>query len=90
MRNDGQTDAQNPALTAVERRDAERLRAYRRKRRLIRVGQILMGLGVVIAFVHWLAHIDVFGEQPSGLVDLVAGYPAAGLVFVLGAILAGQ
>ena len=49
-----------------------------------------MGLGLGIAFVHWLAHIGAFGGQPSGLVDLVSGYPAATVVFVLGAILAGQ
>ena len=66
------------------------MQAYRRKRRLIRVGQVLMALGLAIAFVHWLAHIGAFGGQPSGLVDLVSGYPAATLVFVLGAILAGQ
>lgn len=77
-------------LTAAERRDVERLRAHRRKRRLVRVGQVLMALGLVIAVVHWLAHIGVFGGQPSGLNDLLAGYPAGALVFVLGAILAGQ
>lgn len=79
-----------PALTAAERRADARLRAYRRKRRLVRVGQVLMALGAAIAVVHWLAHIGVFGGQPSNLVDLLAGYPAAALVFILGGILAGQ
>lgn len=79
-----------PALTAAERRDAERARAYRRKRRLIRLGQVLMGVGVVIAVVHWLGHVGAFGGQPSNLTDLLAGYPAAALVFMAGAILAGQ
>ncbi|WP_218938342.1 hypothetical protein [Modestobacter altitudinis] len=77
-------------LTAAERRDAERLQAYRRKRRLVRAGQVLMALGLVTAIVHWLGHIGVFGGQPSGLNDLLAGYPAAAVVFFLGAILAGQ
>lgn len=78
------------ALTSAEHRDAERLRAYRRKRRLVRIGQVLMAIGVVIAVVHWLAHIGTFGGQPSGLTDLLVGYPAAAVVFVVGAILAGQ
>lgn len=78
------------ARTAAERRDAERLRAYRRARRLLRVGQVLMGSGAVIALVHWLGHVGAFGGQPSNLADLLAGYPAAALVFVAGAILAGQ
>lgn len=78
------------ALTAAERRDAERLRAYRRRRRLVRVGQVLMALGAVIAVVHWLGHIGAFGGQPSNLTDLLAGYPAAAVVFIAGGILAGQ
>lgn len=82
--------ANKPALTAAERRDAERLQAYRRKRRLIRAGQVLMALGVLIAVVHWLAHIGAFGVQPSNLTDLLAGYPAAAVVFIAGAMLAGQ
>ena len=86
----GRTDGKTVASTAAARRDAERVRAYRTKRRLIRVGQVLMVLGVAVAGVHWLGHIGAFGGQPSGLVDLVAGYPAGALLFVLGAILAGQ
>lgn len=49
-----------------------------------------MGSGAVIALVHWLGHVGAFGGQPSNLADLLAGYPAAALVFVAGAILAGQ
>ncbi|NEK95470.1 hypothetical protein GCU67_15040 [Modestobacter muralis] len=66
------------------------MRAYRRKRRNVRIGQVLMALGVLIAVTHWLGHIGAFGDQPSGFVDLVAGYPAAAVVFILGAVLAGQ
>lgn len=82
--------AGEPALTEAERRDLERLGAYRRRRRLVRLGQFLMTAGAVIAVVHWLGHVGVFGGQPSSVVDLLAGYPAAAVVFVLGAILAGQ
>jgi hypothetical protein len=79
-----------PAPTAVEREAAEAARTYRKKRRLIRTGQVLMMVGVIVGAVHVLAHLEVFGGQPSALVDVVAGYPAAGALFVLGAILAGQ
>ena len=82
--------SEDPALTAAERRDAERLRAYRRKRRKVRVGQVLMGIGLVIAVTHWLAHVGAFGGEPSSLLDLLAGYPTAAVVVLFGAILAGQ
>jgi hypothetical protein len=84
------SSARQPALTAVEQKAAEAARSYRRKRRLIRAGQVLMVVGVIVGAVHVLAHLEVFGGQPSALVDVVAGYPAAGTLFVLGAILAGQ
>lgn len=86
----GGSRAAKPMLTEAERRDEELMTAYRRRRRLVRLGQILMGAGGVIAVVHWLAHVGTFGGQPSSLADLLAGYPAAAVVFVLGAILAGQ
>lgn len=54
------------------------------------MGKVLMGVGLVIAVVHWLGHVGAFGSQPSSLTDLLAGYPAAALVFIVGAILAGQ
>ncbi|WP_198543114.1 hypothetical protein [Pseudofrankia sp. BMG5.36] len=84
--------ADTPAsgLTAQERKAAERRARYQRKRRIIRTGQVLMAVGVVVALVHWLAHLETFGGQPSGLVDLVAGYPAAAVVFLVGAVAAGQ
>lgn len=49
-----------------------------------------MVLGAVIAAVHVLAHMEVFGGPPPGVVDLVAGYPAAMAVFIAGAIMAGR
>ncbi|WP_198152940.1 hypothetical protein [Pseudofrankia sp. DC12] len=83
-------DTRAPGLTAHERKAAERRARYRRKRRIIRTGQVLMAAGVVIALVHWLAHLGAFGGEPSGLVDLVAGYPVGALVFFAGAVAAGQ
>ena len=84
------SEPDEPAPTEAERRDAERLKAYLRKRRLVRLGQVLMALGAAVAVVHWLAHIGTFGGQPSGVVDLVAGYPVAAVIFLVGAIFAGQ
>lgn len=68
----------------------DRTPEYRRKRRIIRTGQVLMVLGVVVAVVHVLAHLGMFGGQPSGLVDLLAGYPMAAVLVMVGAIAAGQ
>lgn len=60
---------------------------YRSHRRKVRGGQALMAVGVVVAAVHAFQHL---ADSPSGLVDLVAGYPAAGLIFMTGAVLAGR
>lgn len=77
---------QHQELTA----QAARTTTRRRRRRLLRVGQLLMAVGVVVAVIHWFAHLGAFGAQPSALVDVLAGYPAGGVLFVAGAILAGQ
>ena len=60
---------------------------YRNHRRKVRAGQVLMGVGIMVAAVHAFQHL---ATSPSGLVDLVAGYPAAGVVFLVGAVLAGR
>jgi hypothetical protein len=77
-------------LTAVEQKAAEKRRQWFRKRRLMRIGMALMVVGGVMAVVHWLSHLGAFGGQPPGVVDLVAGYPMAALLFLAGAITAGQ
>jgi len=43
-----------------------------------------------VAVVHLLAHFGAFGSQPTGWEDLLVGYPAAGLLFLGGAYLAGR
>lgn len=85
-------DKATPAatMTKTERAALVKRAAYRRKRRLIRAGQTVMVAGGLIAAVHVVAHAGAFGGQPSGLVDLIAGYPAAALVFFAGAVMAGQ
>lgn len=66
-------------------------RSWRIHRRLVRLGQVLMIVGAVVAATHWLAHLEAFGPgQPPGWVDLVAGYPTGGLLLVAGMILAGR
>lgn len=79
-----------PPQTAVERKAQEQRAAYRRKRRLLRLGQVLMAASVAMGILHVVTHLGVFGGQPSGWVDLLAGYPMAGVLFVAGAIAAGQ
>lgn len=70
---------------------SEARRKYRRGRIYVRTGQVLMLAGVLIAIVHWLAHIEAFGPgQPPGWLDLVAGYPMGGVLLIAGAIIAGQ
>ena len=64
---------------------------YRRKRRFVRIGQVLMLAGVVVGIVHWLTHIEAFGpEQPPLWLDLVAGYPMAAVLLIAGGIVAGK
>lgn len=61
--------------------------AYGRYRRRVRLGQVFMVVGAIIAAVHVVMHL---AGSPSGWTDLAAGYPTAGLVFIAGALLAGQ
>ena len=64
---------------------------YWRKRRFVRIGQALMLAGVLVAVVHWLAHIEAFGpQQPALWLDLVAGYPMGGVLLITGGIIAGR
>lgn len=66
------------------------LEDYRRRRRLVRSGQVLMAIGALVVVVHLLGHLGVFGAEPSGWQDLTVGYPAGAVLFLLGAVLAGQ
>lgn len=60
---------------------------WRRHRRLVRLGQALMLVGLVIAAVHAVMHM---AGNPSGWTDLTVGYPTAAVVAFAGAILAGR
>ena len=81
-------DKPRPAATGPD--DAARQK-YRRRRLYLRIGQALMAVGFIVAFIHWLAHLEAFGPaQPEGWVDLVAGYPMGVLLIIAGAVLASR
>lgn len=64
---------------------------YRKRRLLLRAGQVLMAFGGVVLVQHWLVHLEAFGPgQPPGWVDLVSGYPMGGILLIGGAVLAGR
>jgi hypothetical protein len=67
------------------------LQKYRRRQRFLRIGQAIMAAGFVVAFIHWLAHLEAFGPaQPEGWVDLAAGYPMGVLLVIIGAVIASR
>ena len=63
---------------------------YQRLHRQLRFGQILMVLGALVALIHMVAHLAPPEQQPGLILDIAVGYPAAALLFVIGAMLAGQ
>lgn len=80
-------------MSASEPQDAaSEFRArWRRYRIIVRVGQVLIGVGALVAIIHWLTHLEVFGAgQPPGWLDLAAGYPMGAVLVVVGAVLAGR
>lgn len=58
-------------------------RAYRARRAF---GWGLVGLGILVAVSHWLTHIGTWDFASQGIEDLIAGYPMAALLEVLGAV----
>ncbi|GAA1727212.1 hypothetical protein [Microcella frigidaquae] len=64
---------------------------YTRRRLYLRVGQVIMVAGGIMAVVHWLTHLEAFGpEQPPLWLDLAVGYPMAMLLLVLGGVVASR
>lgn len=80
------------ARTIAARRREERLvRLYRRHRLLVRSGIALMVLGGLLALQHAAAHLGAFGAaQPPLLIDMLAGWPLAAVLFIIGLLLAGR
>lgn len=48
-----------------------------------------MAIGALIVVAHWIAHLQP-PPGPSGLEDLLVGYPTGGLLVIAGAVLAGR
>ena len=51
---------------------------------------VVMGLGVVVAVGHVFEHSGALRLMSNGAEDLFIGWPAAGGIFVIGAILYGR
>lgn len=65
-------------------------RTYIKQLRRRRLGYALMIGAALLALEHVAAHLGAFGAAaPSGLVDLVAGWPLAAVIFMVGGIFAG-
>ncbi len=62
---------------------------YRHHRFLVRIGQLIIVLGALVGLSHWIAHVAINGGPP-GIQDLFIGYPTAGVLMILGAVLAGR
>lgn len=63
---------------------------HRRHRRLVRIGQVFMAAGALVAISHWIAHLEPTGQAPSIASDIFVGYPTGGALILIGAILAGR
>jgi hypothetical protein len=70
------------------------LRSFYQKRRRQKVaGWILLSLAAVLVISHFLAHVRVPNLTPFlslGTQDVLVGYPAAGILLVIGVVLLGQ
>ncbi|UKA68411.1 hypothetical protein LFT44_08525 [Arthrobacter sp. FW306-05-C] len=72
------------------KQETEAQARYRRHRRLVRIGQVLMGLGALVAIAHWIAHLAPTGPGPSPMEDIFIGYPTGALLLLIGAVIAGR
>ncbi|MET3948313.1 hypothetical protein ABIB49_003034 [Arthrobacter sp. UYCu512] len=63
---------------------------YRRHRRLVRIGQVLMAAGALVAISHWIAHLAPTGQGPGITEDIFIGYPTGGVLILIGAVIAGR
>lgn len=71
-------------------RDEHIQEQYRRRRRYVRIGQLVMLVGALIVAQHWLTHIGAFGAQPPLWADLAAGYPMGVALLIVGAVLTAR
>ncbi|WP_454852364.1 hypothetical protein [Promicromonospora soli] len=73
-----------------EKLSEDPFKSYRRHRRLVRVGQVLMAAGALVVISHWIAHLEPYGRVPSIAEDIFIGYPTGALLILIGAIQAGR
>jgi hypothetical protein len=53
------------------------------------VGLAVIVVGLVMALVHVGAHLNAFGDQPTGVTDLIVGWPMAAVWVLAGLVLVG-
>jgi hypothetical protein len=66
---------------------------YQTRRRQKVAGWILLSLAAFLAISHFLAHVNVPNLTPFlslGTQDVLVGYPAAGVLLIIGVVLLGQ
>ena len=73
-------------LSAPERIEHERQRKLHEWRKRKQLAGTLFVLGGLVGVSHLAEHLGAFTLYRSGVDDLVAGYPLAGLLIVAGAI----
>lgn len=73
--------------TRIQQSEAARRRSSARTLRFRRsAGWTLCAAGVLIGASHLLAHMGVWSFASPGVMDLLAGYPVAALLVLLGVI----
>jgi hypothetical protein len=76
-------ETQGAQRRAEDRRNVS-LARYRFRRI---AGWSLVGFGVTMGVAHWLTHIQVWDFADQGVEDLIAGYPMAGALGIVGAVI---
>jgi hypothetical protein len=74
------------SLSAPERIERDRQRKLREWRKRKRLAWGLFILGALVGLAHLGEHLGAFTVYRSGVDDIVAGYPLAGLLIVIGAM----
>jgi hypothetical protein len=75
------TETQHNQRRAAARRLSPRAYSVRRT-----MGCGLVALGLIVGVSHWLTHIGAWDFARQGVEDLVAGYPMAALLGIVGAV----
>lgn len=84
--------AREPIAQETQRRQAEAaIQAdFQRQRRRHAIAYLLVALAVVMAIGHFFAHWGAVELMAPGLQDLLIGWPMAGLLAIIAAIIYGK